>query len=152
MKEVKETIKTEYTVIKYQSFDGEKFDTEEECQKYENSAAGVLFCKIDDFTVKADCAFEPDEGSDENKYKAVIPRNQRDIDLLNQLWKLYSGRNREDIKFDGTYIKSLIFIGYRFDYSNPGELDWVWFYDIKGMVERACENKYTVKLIDNNED
>ena len=35
MKEIEETIKTEYTVIKYQSFDGEKFDTEEECQKYE---------------------------------------------------------------------------------------------------------------------
>lgn len=150
MKEVKETITKEVT--KYQSFDGERFDTLEECQKYENSAAGVLFCKIDDFTVKADCIFTPDEGSDENKYKAVIPRNQRDIDLLNQLWKLYSGRDREDIKFNGTYIKSLIFVGYRFDYSNPGELDWVWFYDIKGMVERACENKYTVKLVDNNED
>lgn len=150
MKEVKETITKEVT--KYQSFDGERFDTAEECQKYESSAAGVLFCKIDDFTVKADCAFEPDEDSDENKYKAVIPRNQRDIDLLNQLWKLYSGRNREDIKFDGTYIKSLIFVGYRFGYSTPGELDWVWFYDIKGMVESACENKYTIKLIDNNED
>lgn len=151
MKEIEETIKTEYTVTKYQSFDGEKFDTAEECQKYESSAAGVLFCKIDDFTVKTDCVFEPDDGGD-CKYKAVIPRNQRDIDLLNQLWKLYSGRNREDIKFDGTYIKSLIFIGYRFNYNNPGELNWVWFYDIKGMVERACENKYTVKLVDNNED
>ena len=148
MKEVKETITKEVT--KYQSFDGEKFDTEEECQKYENSAAGVLFCKIDDFTVKADCAFEPDEGSDENRYKAVIPRNQRDIDLLNQLWKLYEGKSKENILFDGTYIKSLIIVGYRF--YDEGELDWVWFYDIKGMVERACKNKYTVKLIDNNED
>ena len=151
MKEVKETITKEVTVIKYQAFDGEKFYTEDECLKYENSAAGVLFCKIDDFTVKADCAFEPDEDSD-NKYKAVIPRNQHDIDLLNQLWKLYGGKSREDMLFDGTYIKSLIFVGYRFNYNNPGALDWVWFYDIKGMVEKACENKYTVKLIDNNED
>lgn len=151
MKEIKETIKTEYTVTKYQSFDGEKFDTAEECQKYENSAAGVLFCKIDDFTVKTDYIFTPDKG-DDNKYKAVIPRNQRDIDLLNQLWKLYSGRNKEDIKFDGTYIKSLIFVGYRFDYSNPGELDWVWFHSIKDMVKLACEDKYTVQLVENNED
>lgn len=151
MKEIKETIKTEYTVTKYQSFDGEKFDTAEECQKYENSAAGVLFCKIDDFTVKTDYIFTPDKG-DDNKYKAVIPRNQRDIDLLNQLWKLYSGRNKEDIKFDGTYIKSLIFVGYRFDYSNSGELDWVWFHSIKDMVKLACEDKYTVQLVENNED
>lgn len=149
MKEVKETITKEVT--KFQSFDGERFDTPEECQKYENSAAGVLFCKIDDFTVKADCVFEPDE-NDENKYKAVIPRNQHDIDLLNQLWKLYGGKSKENILFDGTYIKSLIFVGYRFDYSDPGELDWVWFYDLKSIVKKACGDKYTVKLIDNNED
>lgn len=151
MKEVTETIIKEYIVTKYQAFDGEKFDTEEECHKYENSAAGVLFGKIDDFTVKSDCFFEPDEGS-ENKYKAVIPRSQHDIDLLNQLWKLYRGKNEENLKFDGTYIKSLIFVGYRFDYSNSGELDWVWFYDLKSMVKEACGDKYTVKLIDNNED
>jgi len=149
MKEIKETITQEYTVTKYQAFDGEKFDTEEECQKYENSAAGVLFCKIDDFTVKVDCAFEPDE-NDENKYKAVIPRNQRDIDILNQLWKLYGGKSKEDMLFDGTYIKSLIFIGYRF--YDEGRLDWVWFYSIKDMVKLACEDKYTVQLIENNED
>jgi len=150
MKEVKETITKEVT--KYQAFDGEKFDTTEECQKYENSAAGVLFGKIDDFTVKTDCTFEPDE-NDENKYKAVIPRNQHDIDILNQLWKLYGGKSKEDILlFDGTYIKSLIFVGYRFYYNSPGELDWVWFYDLKSMVKKACGDKYTVKLIDNNED
>lgn len=149
MKEIEETIKTEYTVIKYQSFDGEKFDTSEECQKYENSAAGVLLCKIDDFTVKTDCVFEPDDGGD-CKYKAVIPRNQRDIDLLNQLWKLYGGKSKENILFDGTYIKSLIFIGYRF--YNEGELDWVWFHSIKDMVKLACEDKYTVQLVENNED
>ena len=151
MKEVTETITKEYIVTKYQAFDGEKFDTADECQKYENSAAGVLFGKIDDFTVKTDCTFEPDD-SDENKYKAVIPRNQHDIDVLNQLWKLYRGKNEEGLIFDGTYIKSLIFVGYRFDYSNPGELDWVWFYDLKSMVKKACGDKYTVKLIDNNED
>ena len=149
MKEIKETIKTEYTVIKYQSFDGEKFDTEEECQKYESSAAGVLFWKIDDFTVKTDCIFEPDEGG-ESKYKAVIPRNQRDIDLLNQLWKLYGGKSKESLLFDGTYIKSLIFVGYRF--YNEGELDWIWFYSIKDMVILACEDKYAVQLVENNED
>ena len=151
MKEIKEIITTEVTVIKYQAFDGEKFDTAEECQKYENSAAGVLLGKIDDFTVKTDCTFEPDD-SDENKYKAIIPRNQHDIDVLNQLWKLYRGKNEEGLIFDGTYIKSLIFVGYRFDYSNPGKLDWVWFYDLKSIVEKACENKYTVKLTNNNED
>ena len=149
MKEVKETITREYTVTKYQAFDGEKFDTAEECQKYENSAAGVLLGKIDDFTVKADCAFEPDEDGD-SKYKAVIPRNQRDIDLLNQLWKLYGGKSKENILFDGTYVKSLIFVGYRF--YDEGELDWVWFYSIKDMVKLACEDKYTVQLIENNED
>lgn len=150
MKEIKETITKEFTVIKYQSFDGEIFNTEDECLKYENSAAGVLFCKIDDFTVKTDCIFKPDEGNDVNKYKAVIPRNQRDIDLLNQLWKLYEGNSKEDMLFDGTYIKSLIIVGYRF--YNEGELDWVWFYSIKDMVKLACEDKYTVQLVENNED
>lgn len=151
MKEVKEIVTTETTVIRYQAFDGEKFTTADECHKYENSAAGVLLGKIDDFTVKKDCTFEPDD-SDENKYKAVIPRNQHDIDVLNQLWKLYRGKNEENLKFDGTYIRSLIFIGYRFDYSNPGELDWVWFYDIKSMVKYACGDKYTAQLVENNED
>ena len=151
MKQIEETYTQQYTKTKYQAFDGEKFDTAEECQKYENSAAGVLLGKIDDFTVKTDCTFEPDD-SDENKYKAVIPRNQHDIDVLNQLWKLYRGKNEENLKFDGTYIRSLIFVGYRFDYSNPGELDWVWFYDIKSMVKYACEDKYTAQLVENNED
>jgi len=151
MKQIEETYTQQYTKTKYQAFDGEKFDTAEECQKYENSAAGVLLGKIDDFTVKKDCTFEPDD-SDENKYKAVIPRNQHDIDVLNQLWKLYRGRNEENLKFDGTYIRSLIFIGYRFDYSNPGELDWVWFYDIKSIVKYACGDKYTAQLVENNED
>lgn len=151
MKEIKETVTTETTVTKYQAFDGEKFASADECHKYENSAAGVLLGKIDVFTVKADCPFEPDE-SDVNKYKAVIPRNQHDIDVLNQLWKLYGGKNEENLKFDGTYIKSLIFIGYRFDYSDPGELDWVWFYDLKSLVKYACGDKYTVQLVENNED
>ena len=89
MKEIKkEIIKKEY-LYEYESFDGQLFNTKEECEKYESSAKGVILQKIHNCIVgeKHD-AWELMGGYDDHKVVAVKVNTQEDADNLLQFYYL----------------------------------------------------------------
>jgi hypothetical protein len=147
MKEVKEEIKREVvdTHIHYEAIDGTVFNDKEECQKYENSAIGVLLGKTVAFTVAHDgdgTSVNPFNDNDDNNYKVLLPQSQEDIDVLNQL-HLFP-RNCEDYpnpKFTKEHIGKLILMGYRI-YDNA--LDWTWFYELDKVINTMTAGKYVL--------
>jgi len=89
MKEIKkEIVKKEY-FYEYESFDGQLFDNKEECEKYENSAKGVILQKIHNCIAgeKHD-AWELMGGYEDHKIVAVKVNTQEDADNLLQFYYL----------------------------------------------------------------
>lgn len=86
MKEIKqEIIKKEYT-YQYESFDGNLWDTKEECEKYEKSAEGVLKLKFQDLIVAKDNAWDLMGGYKDNDVIGVKLTKEEDKDTVLQLY------------------------------------------------------------------
>jgi len=147
MKEIKTTKQEvkEIIEITYEAIDGTIFVSKEECEKYEKSAVGVLMGKTAKFTIATDIDTDVIDGSDENKYKCVVPKTQEDIDVLNQIWKCFSGRTRETLAFDEEDINTPIIIGYRFSYNNSAEFDWVWFHKLKTFIDEVTDEEFRLE-------
>lgn len=102
MKEIKkEIVKKEY-FYEYESFDGQMFNTKEECEKYENSAKGVILQKIHNCIVGEEHdAWELMGGYEDHKIVAIKVNTQEDADNLLQFyylehpWVLENGGIRE---------------------------------------------------------
>jgi hypothetical protein len=139
MKEIKKEVKKEIieTITIYQAADGSEFNDAEECKKYENSAAGMLICKVSDFSL-GEVSNIMDE-SDESIYKFVIPTTQEQIDTLNHLHKLFGGRNLDTLFFTSDNLNRPILMGYR-TYNN--EIDWCWFYRLDNIVKDLTQDKF----------
>jgi hypothetical protein len=139
MKEIKKEVKKEIieTITIYQAADGSEFNDAEECKKYENSAAGMLMCKVSDFSF-GEVDNPMDEGS-ENIYKLIIPITQEQLDTLNHLHKLFGGRNLDTLFFTSDNLNRPILMGYR-TYNN--EIDWCWFYRLDNIVKDLTQDKF----------
>lgn len=85
MKEItKERTKVEKYVV-YQAVDGTEFITQEECQKYDNSALGVIRGKIKNLTVgEPKDAWVTMGGYDDHSVIAIKPRTEADVELIMQ--------------------------------------------------------------------
>lgn len=141
MKEIKKEIKKEIieTITIYQAADGTEFNNPEECNKYENSAAGMLICKVDDFSL-GEVSNGMDE-SDENIYKLVIPSEQEHIDTLNHLHKLFGGRNLDTLFFNSNCLYRPIIMGYRI-YND--QIDWCWFYRLDNVIKDLTKDGFVL--------
>ena len=108
MKEIikDKTIVEHYTV--YEAFDGEEFDNQEECKKYEGSALGVIRSKIakliiyDTRKISGEDAWSIMGGCDDHDIIAIKMRNAADLDIVKQ-WLLlecpyYNNEGREELK------------------------------------------------------
>ena len=86
MKEIKkEIIRKDYT-YQYESFDGNLFDTKEECEKYEKSAEGVLKLKFQDLIVAKEDAWDLMRGYEGNDVIGVKLTKEEDKDTVLQLY------------------------------------------------------------------
>lgn len=86
MKEIKkEIIKKEYT-YQYESFDGQLFDTKEECEKYEKSAEGVLKLKFQELIVDKRDAWDLMRGYEDNDVIGLKLSKEEDKDTVLQLY------------------------------------------------------------------
>lgn len=83
MKEIKEEFKTYKT--KYQAIDGQQFDSQEECLKYEASAKGVLKAKLDRLIVGKANQWDFLCGYEDNDVFALNLKTQEDADVVMQL-------------------------------------------------------------------
>ena len=71
--------------IAYQAIDGTEFTSEEQCRKYEQTAAGVIRGKLKPFIVKDDMdAWELLGGVDEHTVMAIQIPSERDMDTVLQ--------------------------------------------------------------------
>lgn len=97
MKEI--PVKT--TLIKYEAFDGTRFDTKEECFAYEGSQFGLLMQQLEKSIIKktdtlnirnkSNC-FEPF-----NAYYVIVPKTRHDIFVLGQILEAAGVTDREEI-------------------------------------------------------
>lgn len=86
MREIKkEIIRKDYT-YQYESFDGNLWDTKEECEKYEKSAEGVLKLKFQDLIVAKDNAWDLMRGYEDNDVIGVKLTKEEDKDTVLQLY------------------------------------------------------------------
>jgi hypothetical protein len=86
MKEIKkEIIRKDYT-YQYESFDGNLWDTKEECEKYEKSAEGVLKLKFQDLIVAKDNAWDLMRGYEDNDVIGLKLSKEEDKDTVLQLY------------------------------------------------------------------
>ena len=81
----KEIIKKEYT-YQYESFDGNLFDTKDECEKYEKSAEGVLKLKFQELIVAKDNAWDLMRGYEDNDVIGLKLTKEEDKDTVLQLY------------------------------------------------------------------
>lgn len=97
MKEI--PVKT--TLIKYEAFDGTRFDTKDECSAYERSQFGLLMQQLETSIVKKmthigiteqQNFFEPF-----NAYYVIVPRTRHDIFVLGQILELAGVTDKEQI-------------------------------------------------------
>lgn len=80
MKEIKKEI-INY-VTKYQSFDGLEFNSKEECEKYENSAKGIVRSRFLKLVVRDIDEYALFFGNEENTVYYVQFREEGDIDTF----------------------------------------------------------------------
>lgn len=86
MKEIKkEIIRKDYT-YQYESFDGNLWDTKEECEKYEKSAEGLLKLKFQDLIVDKQDAWDLMRGYEDNDVIGVKLTKEEDKDTVLQFY------------------------------------------------------------------
>lgn len=97
MKEV--PVKT--TLIKYEAFDGTRFETKDACAAYEGSQFGLLMQQLEKSIVKKmthigiteqQNYFEPF-----NTYYVIVPRTRHDIFVLGQILEIAGVTDKEQI-------------------------------------------------------
>lgn len=144
MKTVVEETKKEVieTTTYYEAADGTKFTDQKECELYEKTAAAVLMARTEEFTIADERKAEQDWFDEEdNTYKTVVPTTKEHIDILNQLWFMFS--HKEEPKFTDADIKKVFCIGYMYNQrgSTP-YIDYMWFKDIEDFIADVTGGKY----------
>lgn len=118
MKEIKkEIIRKDYT-YQYESFDGNLWNTKEECEKYEKSAEGVLKLKFQDLIVAKDNAWNLMRGYEDNDVIGLKLTKEEDKDTVLQLYLLLNPHLLEEKE---TYKK--------------------WLEQYRSYIDEAYENK-----------
>lgn len=143
---MKEITKTEEEIVKktittYEAIDGTIFTDVNECHRYEATAEAVLLSKVNDFKlneVDVEDVFEGGEGI----YKVVVPAILEHIDILNQLWKLNGGQNKQDLLFNESDLNTVILVGVRF--YDAAKIDWIWFYRVNEVISNITKNQYII--------
>lgn len=136
--EKKRTKEITETFTYYKATDGTEFHDQQQCEKYEQSAAAVLLSKLTDCELSRGEDMEWLDTCDENEYRILSPRTQEHIDALNQLWFMHGGKNKE-ARFTKEDIGKVILMGVRI----YGEgLDWAWFYNLNNVVNTITKGKF----------
>lgn len=90
------TVEKTIQETKWEAFDGTRFITKDECQKYENSAYGMLMSKYPQH--KRILEYDLFQvGSEDYYFDIVYLKNPKDIDTLIQLHQLCNSHHKEDV-------------------------------------------------------
>ena len=141
MKTVTKDIQVTNHITQYEAADGTVFTTQEECQKYEESAAAMLLAKLKDCEITRAMDTQWFDCSDDNEYRTLLPTTIDQIDAMNQLWFMHGGCNQEEAKFTEKDLDTLVLMGVR--YCNS-QLEWCWFYKFDYIMQQMTNDKYTI--------
>lgn len=133
------------TDILYEAVDGTIFHNEEECHKYESTVEAILLSKVKEFMIKEIPGSDLLESNDEGIYRIVVPKEEKHIDILNQLWKLNGGASKDNLLFSTEDLDKVIAIGIR--YYETFKIDWIWFWKINDVIKSITDNDYTLVRI-----
>lgn len=134
------------TEITYKAIDGTVFKDEQECLRYENTVEAVLLSRLKDIQINEIPCDSFCESAGEGDYKVVVPTNTRYIETLNQLWKLFGGKNSSKSEFfDNFDLNKVILVGIRWERE---EIDWIWFWKLDDVILNTTNQKY--KIIKND--
>lgn len=130
MKELKRT-ETIEKIIGYEANDGTRFDSKEECKKYEKSALGVVYERFKKLIVKeiyeSSVFTNQGYGSEEYVYYLIDIKDENDVDTYNHFAQFTEGKQTIDNSYIGK--RFLVGAGFCFD-------DWKYrtLY-IKGTID-----------------
>ena len=97
MKVIQKKRETEYSV--YQATDGTEFNDCAECEKYENSARGVLLAELKNCEINRGTEYDLlNTGSSDYEIRLVVPRNIQDLRNINYLYRLCLNSSQCDDK------------------------------------------------------
>ena len=139
MKEIE--VKSYFTIKYYRAFDRTDFKDSEECQKYEESAYGVIASKLMECVVKENVEISEFDINDENVYHTIVPKTEEHIDWINQIYFMFNGRNEIEPLCPTSDINTPILWGFRFC-SNV--IDWAWFYKLNNFIEKVTNSKFVI--------
>ena len=142
IKDTKERIiKETYQV--YIAKDGTEFLSEDECVKYESTAAAMLLARLNNIELARDYNTDWMNEDDESNYRTVVPGCEDDINTLNHLWFMYGGKGKK-ARFSAKNIGDVIMVGWR---ECNSMVSWVWFNNINTIVKDITNNHYGVKQL-----
>ena len=97
MKVIQKKKETEYSV--YQATDGTEFNDCDECEKYENSARGVLLAELKECEINRGTEYDLlSTGSSDWEIRLVVPRGIQDLRNINYLYRLCLSSSQCDDK------------------------------------------------------
>ena len=142
MKVIQKKRETEYSV--YQATDGTEFNDCAECEKYENSARGVLLAELKNCEINRGTEYDL-LGTDSSDYeiRLVVPRNIQDLRNINYLYRLCFNSYQDDDKLyvtDSDINKIIMIFVSQYD-------DCVYFKKLDDMFNSLIGNthKFTIK-------
>jgi hypothetical protein len=103
MKEIKNV--KEQVFFTYEAIDGTTFEIKEECEKYESTCKCVLMAKYNQIPKVSCSEYDITKylGSEEYIFDIIKLRNDNDIDIIIQLFKLKYGNSYQDEIFNSVY-------------------------------------------------
>ena len=134
---------TTTTEITWKAIDGTMFHDEASCKSYEETVEAVLLARLNDIEINKIDTDDLFESGGEGIYRVVVPKKEKDIDTLNQLWTLYGGKGKEVMKFNKEDIGTIVFVGIRYVDSS---IDWLWFYKPAKVLQYCVGDKYKVSF------
>ena len=142
MKVIKKKRETEYSV--YQATDGTEFNDCAECEKYENSARGVLLAELKNCEINRGTEYELlSAGSSDYEIRLVVPRNIQDLRNINYLYRLCLNSSQCDDKLyvtDSDINKIIMMFVSQYD-------NCIYFNKLDDMFNKLIGNthKFTIE-------
>jgi len=125
----------------YVAVDGTEFEEQEECQKYEKSAEGVLLGRLAKMAItkQSECDLFNGAGCDDNTSYVIIPKSEDEVATIQQAIHLKSYGDKKKLceRVDVGKVV-IVTIGY--------DNDGLWVSDLGEIVSKATDGK--VELIE----
>lgn len=137
MKVIQKKRETEYSV--YQATDGTEFNDCAECEKYENSARGVLLAELKNCEINRGTEYDLlGTGSSDYEIRLVVPRNIQDLRNINYLYRLCFNSSQDDDKLyvtDSDINKIIMMFVSQYD-------NCIYFNKLDDMFNNLIGNTY----------